>query len=222
MKMSYQGHLGTRPCTSGEPWDLDSKPWTYRRLPTKRHGRAKPFAASCTCQPSLNKSVCSCNPPSMTEAQSGAARSWCAKSKGAINELQQTGNTKHQRQKKVRRRRRTTTTHHHHHHHHLHITFCPYSNHRDHRELRLKTIQPNMAFEPWMTSSVAWSFCPSSAWHGVAGSYVISNWIQWHPHRDQAIASPPTGRISKWICFNGFLHGFVAGIFHGCFLYQFV
>ena len=131
---------------------------------------------------------------------------------------QETPNTKGK--KKVRRRRTTTT--HHHHHHHLHITFCPYSNHRDHRELRLKTLQPNMAFEPWMTSSVAWSFCPSSAWHGVAGSYVISNWIQWHPHRDQAIASPPTGRISKWICFNGFLHGFVAGIFHGCFLYQFV
>ena len=105
MKMSYQGHLGTRPCTSGEPWDLDSKPWTYRRLPTKRHGRAKPFAASCTCQPSLNKSVCSCNPPSMTEAQSGAARSWCAKSKGAINELQQTGNTKHQRQKKSKKKK---------------------------------------------------------------------------------------------------------------------
>jgi hypothetical protein len=48
---------------------------------------------------------------------------------------QETPNTKGK--KKVRRRRRTTTTHHHH-----HFTFCPYSNHR---ELRLKTIQPNMA-----------------------------------------------------------------------------
>lgn len=42
----------------------------------------------------------------MTEAQSGAARSWCAKSKGAINELQQTRNTKHQRQKKSKKKKK--------------------------------------------------------------------------------------------------------------------